>query len=351
MNQNHSPQKSLSTDSYSAFSDYLRKDIHTVRKFCWSFQQFLYYSPVNFYNRTAMFKKLFFICSLVFFLASCSKENNPAQNGISVQDDLGTIHRFAKIPQRIITLAPNLSEMIYDLGLEKKLVGNTLYCDYPEAAKEIEKVGNLLTVNFEKIVTLKPDLVFITVEGNTKETYDKFHQLGIKIFVSNPRNFEGIKKTYSDFGKIFQIEEMANNKISKWDSTIARILISAKIYTQKSAMFVIDLKPLMLAGKNTFLNEVLQICGLKNIADDSPVNYPMFSREEILKRDPDYIIYPTGGDDNVTKIKSAYPEWSRIRAIKNKNVFFVDWNLYSRPGPRFTNAVNDLFTRLHPLEK
>ena len=91
-----------------------------------------------------------------------------------------------KIPRRIITLAPNLTEMIYDLGLENKLVGNTLYCDYPEAAKKIEKVGNLLTVNFEKIVTLKPDLVLITVEGNTKETYDKFHQLGIKIFVSNP---------------------------------------------------------------------------------------------------------------------------------------------------------------------
>lgn len=297
-----------------------------------------------------MLKKIFLVCSLVFF-ASCSKENNPVQNGVSVKDDLGAVHRFEKIPQRIITLAPNLTEMIYDLGLEKKLAGNTLYCDYPEAANKIEKVGNLLTVNYEKIVTLKPDLVLITVEGNTKETYDKFHQLGIKIFVSNPRNYEGIKKTYSDLGKIFQIEETVNNKIAVWDSTLARISVSAKNYIQKSAMFVIDLKPLMLAGKNTFLNELLQICGLKNIAGDSPVNYPMFSREEILKRDPDYIIYPAGGDDSISKIKNAYPEWSRMKAIKNNNVIFVDWNLYSRPGPRFTDAVNDLFTRLHPLEK
>lgn len=298
-----------------------------------------------------MFKNIFFICTLFFLVTSCNKENNPTQNGISVPDDLSTLHRFDKIPQRIITLAPNLTEMIYDLGLEKKLVGNTLYCDYPEAAKNIEKVGNLLTVNFEKIVTLKPDLVFITVEGNTKETYDKFHQLGIKIFVSNPRNYEGIKKTYSDLGKIFQIEERANNKIATWDSTVAKISSSAKNFPKKSAMFVIDLKPLMLAGKHTFLNEFLQMCGLKNIAEDSPVNYPMFSREEILKRDPDYIIYPTGGGDNISKIQSAYPEWSRMKAIKNNNVFFVDWNLYSRPGPRFTDAVNDLFTRLHPLEK
>lgn len=295
-----------------------------------------------------MFKKIFLIFSLVFFIVSCSKENNPVQNGITVQDDLGTIHRFNKVPRRIITLAPNLTEMIYDLGAEDKLVGNTLYCDYPEMAKKIEKVGNLLTVNFEKIVTLEPDLVFITVEGNTKETYDKFHQLGIKIFVSNPRNYRGIKKTYSDLGRIFQMEERADNKIAKWDSAMAKISMSAKNYLQKSAMFVIDLKPLIVAGKNTFLNEFLQMCGLKNIAEESPLNYPMFSREEILKRDPDYIIYPTGGDDNITKIKSAYPEWTRIKAFKENNVIFVDRNLYSRPGPRFAEAMNDLFTRLHP---
>ncbi len=297
-----------------------------------------------------MLKKFVLCCILVFLFNSCNNKKELVHNGFTLKDDLGTKHSFKEVPQRIITLAPNLTEMIYDLGFEEKLIGNTLYCDYPEAAKKIEKVGNLLTVNFEKIVTLKPDLVLITVEGNTKETYDKFHQLGIKIFVSNPRNYEGIKKTYSDLGKLFQIGEMANRKIAKWDSTIARISSLAKSYNQKSAMFVIDLKPLILAGKNTFLNEVLQICGLKNIAEDSHVNYPMFSREEILKRDPDYIIYPTGGDDNISNIKNAYPEWIQVKAVKNKNVFFVDWNLFSRPGPRFTEAVNDLFTRLHPLQ-
>ena len=298
-----------------------------------------------------MFKKIILYSILVLSFSHCTEKKETVQNGFSLKDDLETVHSFEKVPGRIITLAPNLTEMIFDLGLDKKLVGNTLYCNYPEAAKRIEKVGDLLTINYEKIVTLKPDLVFITVEGNTKETYDKFHQLGIKIFVSNPRNYAGIKKTYRDFGKIFQIEDVANNKIAGWDSTVAKISMLRKNYIQKSAMFVLDLKPLILAGKNTFLNEFLQICGLKNIAEDSPVNYPMFSREEILKRNPDYIIYPTGGDDNISRIKNAYPEWSKITAIKKSNVLFVDWDLYSRPGPRFTDALNDLFTRLHPSEE
>ncbi len=298
-----------------------------------------------------MLKKIIFIFSFIFFLTSCGKENTSVPNGVPVKDDLGTIHVFNKIPQRIITLAPNLTEMIYDLGLEDKLVGNTLYCNYPDAAQKIEKVGNLLTVNFEKIVELKPDLVFITVEGNTKETYDKFHQLGIKIFVSNPRGFGGIKKTYLDLGKIFKIENEAKFKIAKWDSVITKTEALSKNYPSKSAMFIVDLKPLMLAGGKTFLNEFMVMCGLRNIAADSPVNYPMFSREEILKRDPDYIILTADDNTDVSKIKNTYPEWARLKAIKNNNVVFVNRDLYSRPGPRFAEAVNDLFTRLHPLRK
>jgi len=298
-----------------------------------------------------MLKNIFLFFSLVLFLASCSKESNSVQNGISVKDDLGTIHFFNKIPQRIITLAPNLTEMIYDLGLENKLVGNTLYCNYPDAAQKIEKVGNLLTVNFEKIVALKPDLVFITVEGNTKETYDKFSQLGIEIFVSNPRDFEGIKKTYLDIGKIFRIEDAAKFKITRWDSIITKTAVLSKNFPTRSAMFIVDLKPLMIAGGKTFLNEFMVTCGLKNIAADSPVNYPMFSREEILKRDPDYIILTADNNADVSRIKNTYPEWAQLKAIKNNNVIFVNRDLYSRPGPRFAEAVNDLFIRLHPLRK
>ncbi len=294
-----------------------------------------------------MAKKFWALIFTLLILTSCADTKKPEQHIFSIKDDLGNEINFDKIPRRIITLAPNLTEMIYDLALEKYLVGNTLYCNYPAAARKIEKIGDMLTFDFEKILTLKPDLILITVEGNTKQTYDKFRELGLKIFATNPRNFEGIKKSYMDMGKIFDITEATNNKIKMWDSVITKVTAESKNIQQAPAMFVIELKPLMLAGKNTFINQYLQICGLKNIAEDSPANYPMFSREDILKRNPDYIIYPTGGDDNISIIKNAYPEWARLKAIKNNNVIFVDRDLYMRPGPRFAEAVNDLFTRLH----
>ena len=227
-------------------------------------------------------KYIFLIPCIIVLLQSCGGKENINPGSISITDDLGNIISFDKTPKRIITLAPNLTEAIFELGLDKYLVGNTVYCDFPEPAKKIEKVGNMLTFNYEKIVTLKPDLVFITVEGNTKDTYDKFHELGLKVFVSNPRNYTGIKKTINDFGKIFGIEKLADSKIAKWDSVINNIKTIAKKYPEMPAMSIVELHPIMIAGKNTFINEYLQICGLKNIAEDSPMNYPTFSREEIL---------------------------------------------------------------------
>lgn len=296
-------------------------------------------------------KKLTLLLLSLILLVSCKNVEEKSRKYFSIKDDLGNEITFEKTPRRIITLAPNLTEMIYDLKLEKYLVGNTLFCNYPEDAKKIEKVGDMLTFDFEKIVNLKPDLIFITVEGNTKETYDKFRELGLNIFVSNPRNIQGIKKTYLDISKIFGVELEAKSRIAKWDSITNTISFVAKNYELKSAMFPVELKPIMLAGQNTFINEYLEICGLKNIASDVSFNYPIFNREEILKHNPDYIIIPSDGSMTLEKILEIYPEWKNLKAIRNKNLIFVNRDLFSRPGPRFTEALKELFTRLHPQEK
>ncbi|MCL5031016.1 MAG: cobalamin-binding protein [Bacteroidetes bacterium] len=292
-----------------------------------------------------------FILICIILLAGCGKSPESRLKSFEIKDDLGEKIILDYVPKRIISLAPNLTEMIYDLGLGNELVGDTRYCDYPTAAQNVEKVGDMLTFNFEKIVTLKPDIVFITVEGNTKETYDKFRELGIKIFVSNPRNFTGIKKTYLDLGKIFGVEEKAKRKVAGWDSLVTKLSVESKNYPEASTMFLIDTKPVMLAGKNTFINEYLEICGLKNIAADSPLNYPMFSREEILRRNPDYIIYPTGSNEDFSSIIKIYPEWKNLKAVKNHHVLFIDRNLFTRPGPRFVQAAGILFNLLHPTAK
>lgn len=282
-----------------------------------------------------------------FILVACSNKSEQRVTGTEIVDDLGNKFTFAQKPERIISLAPSLTEMIYSLELQNRLVGNTLYCNYPEAAARVEKVGDLLTFNFEKIVTLKPDLIFITVEGNTKETYDKFRELGLKIFVSNPRNYNGIKKTCSDMGKIFGIEQRTKDTIAGWDSVINSISLASQKNKILTGAIIVEINPIMIAGKSTYFNEFFDICGLKNIAEDSPLNYPIFSREELLNRNPDFIFYTTFIGDKLERVITSYPEWKNLKAVKNKNFCLIDRDLFSRPGPRFANAVKYLYKLIH----
>jgi len=298
-----------------------------------------------------MKKKITILLVFAFIFTSCKKEieKQTINLPINVTDDLGVIFQSNNAPQRIISLAPNLTEIIYELNLDSLLIGNTKYCNYPEQAKQIEKVGDLLTVDYEKIIMLNPDLIFITTEGNSKESYEKLQRLGFKVFVSNPRNFDGIKKTVVDISKIFAKEKIAQNKIAIWDKRIEIIEAESSNFKLQKGMFLISLKPVMLAGNNTFVNEFLKIVGIKNIAFESQANYPVFSREEILKRNPQIIIHTIFNNNADAEISQNYPEWKKIDAIKNHKIIYVDPDLFFRPGPRYSIAVEQLWNKLKEI--
>lgn len=284
-------------------------------------------------------------------LCGCSEDrhrrDNKGNNGIAVKDDLGYTLRFEKKPVRVISLAPSITEMIYALGTDKSLIGNTLFCTYPADAEKKVKVGDLLTVDYEKILALKPDLILISVEGNARETYEKLKQYGFSVFVTNPRDFQGIKKTCRDLGQIFRSEAIADSSVRQWDERYNNITKKVKAAGRKTGMFLVSLNPIMLAGKNTFINELLTAAGVDNIAIDQPVNYPVFSREEILKRNPEYIITTGNASGDVSQIRSGYSEWRNVEAVRKNKIIMVDADMFLRPGPRFVMALEELYEKLN----
>ncbi|HEX2866995.1 MAG TPA: cobalamin-binding protein [Ignavibacteriales bacterium] len=294
--------------------------------------------------------KLIFIAIFIGFLAfSCSKkQENPLKSANPVKDDLGVTVPFDQVPKRIVSLAPNLTEMIYSLGMGSRLVGNTLYCTYPPEARKVAKVGDMLTIDYEKILSLKPDLILITVEGNAKDSYTKLKNLGLRVFVSNPRNFQGIKKTYADLGQIFMKRPEADSTINFWQAQYDSVTSETRRLSHPKCLFFVGFNPIVVAGKNTFINELLTSAGLINIAGDSPQNYPVYSREEIMKRDPDFMIMTGTSQMEQDVIKNSYPEWKSLRAVKDNRILVVDPDLYLRPGPRFIQALKDLFFKVHP---
>ena len=299
-------------------------------------------------SKTIPSAKYFLFIFLTLIAISCGKQlkEKPDKKNF-ITDALGNKFELSQPPERIITLAPNLTEMVFELGAGKKLVGNTLFCNYPEEAKSVEKIGDMLTVDYEKIVTLHPDLIFITKEGNKKNIYQKLISLKQKVFVSDPKSYADIKETFLKMGKILGEEQRALQKIKAWDRLIDSVKNEVKNSTTGSVMFLVSVKPIMLAGKNTFIDEILSTCGLQNIADSSRLRYPVFSREEIVKKNPDYIILFASKNLKVENVKNAYPEWKELNAVKNNNIIFVDPDLFARPGPRFAKAVEFLFKSLH----
>lgn len=277
---------------------------------------------------------------LTLWTCSENKEIEPTKNFVT--DDLHKKIEIELSPQKVITLAPNLTELVFELGQGNKIIGNTNYCNYPDSAKKIENVADLLSVNLEKITDLKPDLIFITAEGNSKADYNKLISLGFKVFVSNPRNFAGIKKTMLDMGKIFRVSEKAEAIVNNWNERIDSVKKTHEQIVAGSVMFLISTNPIYSVGKNTFVHQILTLAGLKNITSDTDVNYPLLNREEILARNPNYILLYETNNNNVSEILKAYPEWNTLSAVINDRVFFINADLFSRPGPRFVDAVEKL---------
>jgi len=289
-----------------------------------------------------MKKLLLTILFSLFTFLACSenKESQPTKNFVT--DDLHKKIEIELSPQKVITLAPNLTELVFELGEGNKIIGNTKYCNYPDSAKKIENVADLLSVNLEKIIDLQPDLIFITAEGNSKADYNKLLNLGFKVFVSNPRNFAGIKKTMLDMGKIFKVSEKAEAIVNNWNMRIDSVKKTHEQIVAGSVMFLISTNPIYSVGKNTFVHQILTFAGLENITTDTDVNYPLLNREEILVRNPSYILLYETNNNDVQEILKAYPEWNTLSAVINDRVFFINADLFSRPGPRFVDAVEKL---------
>jgi len=280
---------------------------------------------------------------------SCSKrESGQNKQQVEIVDDMGRKITFDKSPTRIISLAPSVTEMLFAIGAGDHIVGVTNYCDYPQEVKFKTRIGGMTNPNYEKIIELNPDLIIMTVEGNTKEDFNKLEQLGMKIFVMNPRNFNGISSSILDIGKITGYERNAEELVSQLRTREENVRRLVETLSKPKVLVLISLNPIMTAGSNTFVNEMVETAGGINIAGTEPIPYPQFSREEILKRNPDVILAPSDLMLSVEQIINAYPEWKMLRAVKDKRVFLIEANLMQRPGPRFIDGLEEITKAIHP---
>ncbi len=284
---------------------------------------------------------LFFNLSLVIF--SCVKFSDNIQSKFSVKDDAGLEVNFDSHPQRIISLGPNITETFYELGADSLLAGVTEFCDYPPQAKTKTNTGSYLSPDYEIISSLNPDLIIINVESSNNPTYQSLKNMGFKLFLSHAKDLNGIYKMIGDIGKITGLNQRADQLIKKISSELPDVSYSD--VNSVSALILIAVNPLMTTNDKTFINEISELSGFKNIYAGESQDYPVINYEDVVKRNPDVIIFPA---DTLNTAKNSEFEkeitekMHNSGAVKTGNIIFIDDDIMFRPGPRITEAVKTL---------
>lgn len=262
---------------------------------------------------------------------------------------MGTAFAQDKSVERIISLGPVLTEEIYLLGGEDKLIGTTTYCQRPEAAKQKERVGSVQDINIEKVVSLKPDLVLATVltDPRAKAT---MRRLGLRVVeVPNARDFDGICEVFRMLGKELGREQAAERIINDSRAKV-QALKSTLNGVKRSSVFVqVGANPLVTIGRGSFVNDLIESAGGENIVTES--GYLQYSREMVIKKDPDVLLISSMGFDG----ERERLNWQKFRSLKaatGSRLFVVDEYLICSPTPvSFVGTLKSIIRYLHPEMK
>lgn len=294
-------------------------------------------------NRTLTHRLLWQFLLPVLLLSLYS----PLEAQIRVVDDLQRIIVLSAPARRIVSLAPSITETLFALDAGEQIASVTDYCNYPAAAQTKPRVGGVINPSIEAVIGLKPDLVVMSVEGNLRRDFDKLVELGLNVFVSNPRSLEGIFASIEHLGLLTGRADTAQRLVQQLRRRASEIRARTIGVPRPSVLLFVSLQPIIVVGSGTFIAELLELAGGKNTAAGAASSFPTYSREAVLKDDPDVVIFLSDVLHDGTESLQRYPEWSRLKAFRTNTVFRIDADIVSRPGPRAVDALEVLFRFLH----
>jgi cobalamin transport system substrate-binding protein len=281
--------------------------------------------------------------------AQAAPPARPAERLVEFHDDLGRVVRVPTTPQRIVSLAPNLTETVFALELGDRLAGVTDFCDYPPEARSHARVGGPINPNLEQIVSLHPDVVLATKAVNRRETVEALDRLGIPVYATDPRTVEDVISSTRRLGKVLGAEargEALAADMEKRLSELARRLAGRSL---RRVFFVVWPDPLITTGPHTFLADALRRAGGESVITVEQ-EWPQIDLEELLRQNPDYLVFSgTHPDDPQSTIISLEkrPGWSSLEAVRERHYAVVS-DALARPAPRLLDAIEDLARQLHP---
>ncbi len=290
-------------------------------------------------------KRLFALFILMFSILACWPGPVSAK---MFTDEIGRNVDIPDNPTRIVSCAPSITEILYDLGLGDRVAGVTNFSDYPPEARKKPRVGSYIQINIEQVLALNPDLIIATYDGNKRETVDMLAGLGIPVYVVYPENIPALLKTIVDIGAITGVRELAEKRSQGFRERLEKVAQKAADQKKVRVLVQIGDSPFVTVGKDTIQDELIRLAGGLNVSGDSEIRYPQLSMEAVFERRPEVIIITSMKREGEFDSEiNAWKQWKSLPAVKNSRIHVINSDLVDRASPRVFDGLEQLYELIH----
>ncbi len=270
----------------------------------------------------------------------------PLQAAVTAKDDTGRLVSLPQPAARIISLAPHITEQLFAIGAGEKIVGAVDYSDYPEQAKAISRVGGYSRLDLERIIALQPDLVVAWKSGNDVRTIEKLQALGLVVYLSEPRRLPDIADSMERLGRLAGVPEEGRQRAEAFHRHLDELRQQFQEKTNRTVFYQIWNSPLMTISGRHLINDVITLCGGRNIFATLETLTPTVSLEAVLAADPEVIIASGMGKRRPEWI-DEWKAWPQLQAVQDGKIFVIDPNIINRATPRLLLGAEQVCRFLH----
>ncbi len=282
------------------------------------------------------FKLVRYLLLCLFFVSHSSHA------AISVVDDSGVTIRLSSPAQRIISLAPHTTELLFAAGAGKSIIAVTAWSDYPSQAKNIPSVGSATELDVERIIKLQPDLVVAWKNGNKPRQISHLRKFGIQVFESEPKTLDEIADSIKKLSILTSTEKIGEQQALAFQQKIQVLKNKYQHATEVSYFYQIWQKPLMSLNGEHLISQALKICGGKNIFSELAPTAPTVNSESVIQKNPE-VIFMSSEEKNATSLWQGFPN---MMAVSRNNLFTFNGSIMNRAGPRMAEATEQLCEKL-----
>ncbi|MCP4726215.1 MAG: cobalamin-binding protein [bacterium] len=264
-------------------------------------------------------------------------------------DARGKEVRLPPKPERIVSFICSVTETLFELGLDNRIIGRTNYCIHPAIkVEEVQKIGGPKNPDIDLILSMKPDLLIANIEENEKKDIEILEGSGIPVYVTYPRTVKESRDLIKILGEITGTVDKASLLCEKAGREIESVVQKVKTVSKKPrVVYLIWRKPFMTVNRDTYINDLIDFCGGINIFADSNDRYPVINLEEIIESKPDVIFFPSEPFPFKEKHTREFREFNEIPAVSNTDLRLVDGEMFSWFGYRIIPGLKYIFTEMH----